>query len=118
MLIHIKHENKRDYMIFIAEVRQIPETNAGEVLRYLLRMNNDREESNGLTLSDKTESNNTAIGYQFPLRFLNIDKFEEFFFNIFGRREPYPKERMRKTVVIAKEHRFQALHIRGLYLNS
>ncbi|MDR1890697.1 MAG: type III secretion system chaperone [Puniceicoccales bacterium] len=79
MLIHIKHENKRDSMIFIAEVGQIPETNAGAVLRYLLRMNNDPEESKGLTLSYNVESNNAAIGYQFPLRFLNIDKFEEFF---------------------------------------
>ncbi|MDR2628597.1 MAG: type III secretion system chaperone [Puniceicoccales bacterium] len=78
-LIHIKHENKRDSMIFIAEIGQIPETNAGSVLRYLLRMNNDPEESKGMTLSYNAESNNAAIGYQFPLRFLNIDKFEEFF---------------------------------------
>ncbi|MDR1457485.1 MAG: type III secretion system chaperone [Puniceicoccales bacterium] len=78
-LIHIKHENKRDSMIFIAEIGQIPETNAGAVLRYLLRMNNNPEESKGMTLSYNVESNNAAIGYQFPLRFMNIDKFEEFF---------------------------------------
>ncbi|MDR2603136.1 MAG: type III secretion system chaperone [Puniceicoccales bacterium] len=78
-LIHIKHENKRDSMIFIAEIGQIPEANAGAVLRYLLRMNNDPEESKGMTLSYNVESNNATIGYQFPLRFMNIDKFEEFF---------------------------------------
>jgi hypothetical protein len=66
-------------MIFIAEIGQIPETNAGSVLRYLLRMNNNPEESKGMTLSYNAESNNAAIGYQFPLRFMNIDKFEEFF---------------------------------------
>jgi hypothetical protein len=66
-------------MIFIAEVGQIPETNAGAVLRYLLRMNDNPEESKGMTLSYNVESNNAAIGYQFPLRFMNIDKFEEFF---------------------------------------
>ncbi|MDR0742681.1 MAG: type III secretion system chaperone [Puniceicoccales bacterium] len=78
-LIHLKHENKRDSMIFIAEIGQIPETNAGSVLRYLLRINNDPEESKGMTLSYNAESNNAAIGYQFPLRFMTIDKFEEFF---------------------------------------
>jgi hypothetical protein len=78
-LIHLKHENKRDSMIFIAEIGQIPETNAGSILRYLLRINNDPEESKGMTLSYNAESNNAAIGYQFPLRFMDIGKFEEFF---------------------------------------
>ncbi|MDR1401676.1 MAG: type III secretion system chaperone [Puniceicoccales bacterium] len=77
--IHIKHESKRDAMIFIAEIGQIPEINGGHVMRYLLRMNDNPEESKGMTLSYNLESNNAAIGYQYPMRFLNIEKFEEFF---------------------------------------
>jgi hypothetical protein len=78
-LVHIKHENKRDAMIFISEIGQIPEMNAGAVLRYLLRMNDNAEESKGMTLSYNADSNNAAIGYQYPMRFLTIDGFEEFF---------------------------------------
>lgn len=78
-LIHIKHENKRDSMIFIAEIGQLPDIAVGAVARYLLRMNDNPEESKGMTLSYNSESNNAAIGYQYPLRFLNIEKFEEFF---------------------------------------
>ncbi|MDR1432836.1 MAG: type III secretion system chaperone [Puniceicoccales bacterium] len=78
-LIHIKHEGKRDSMIFIAEIGQLPDVTAGAVARYLLRMNDDAEESKGMTLSYNSESNNAAIGYQFPMRFLTIEKFEEFF---------------------------------------
>jgi hypothetical protein len=77
--IHIKHENKRDSMMFIAEIGQIPESNAGQVMRYLLRMNDNAEETKGMTLSFNSESNNSALGYQYPLRFLTVDKFEEFF---------------------------------------
>jgi hypothetical protein len=77
--IHIKHENKRDSMIFIAEIGQIPEANGGAVMRYLLRMNDNPDESKGMTLSYNAESNNAAIGYQYPMRFLTIEKFEEFF---------------------------------------
>jgi hypothetical protein len=78
-LFHIKHENKRDGMIFIAEIGEIPEINGAAVLRYLLRMNDNPEESKGMTLSYNRESNNAAIGYQYPMRFLTIEKFEEFF---------------------------------------
>lgn len=53
--------------------------NTGAVLRYLLRMNDNPEESKGMTLSYNAESNNAAIGYQYPLRFLDVTKFEEFF---------------------------------------
>jgi hypothetical protein len=66
-------------MIFIAEVGQIPEASGTAVMRYLLRMNNDPEESKGMTLSYNADSNNAAIGYQYPMRFLTITKFEEFF---------------------------------------
>ena len=78
-LVHLKHEKKRDSMIIISEIGQIPEMNTGAVLRYLLRMNNNPEESKGMTLSYNAESNNAAIGYQYPLRFLDVTKFEEFF---------------------------------------
>ena len=75
-LVHLKHENKRDSMIIISEIGQIPEMNTGAVLRYLLRMNNNPEESKGMTLSYNAESNNAAIGYQYPLRFLDVTKFD------------------------------------------
>jgi hypothetical protein len=78
MLLHIQNENRRDSMIFIAEVGQIPETNAGAVSRHLLRINNDPEGSNDMTLSDNAERDNATTGYQLSLRFLKIDKFEEF----------------------------------------
>jgi hypothetical protein len=66
-------------MIFISEIGQIPDNNGGAIMRYLLRMNNDPEESKGMTLSYNAESNNAAVGYQYPMRFLTITKFEEFF---------------------------------------
>jgi hypothetical protein len=66
-------------MIFIAEIGAVPETNTGPVMRYLLRMNDNAEESKGMTLSYNSESNNAAIGYQYSMRFLTIEKFEEFF---------------------------------------
>jgi hypothetical protein len=78
-LIHIKHENKRDSMIFIAEIGKIPEINGGAIMRYLLRMNDDDTESKGMTLAYNSESGHATIGYQYPMRFLNIEKFEEFF---------------------------------------
>jgi hypothetical protein len=78
-LVHLKHENKRDSMIIIAELGEIPERNGGAVMRYLLRMNNNAEESKGMTLSYNAESGHAAIGYQYPMRFLNLEKFEEFF---------------------------------------
>jgi hypothetical protein len=78
-LVHLKHENKRDGMIFIAEIGQIPEMNGGAVMRYLLRMNNNPDESKGMTLSYNSESSNAVIGYQYPMRFLSLEKFEEFF---------------------------------------
>jgi hypothetical protein len=78
-LVHLKHESKRDTLIVIAELGEIPEKNAGVVMRYLLRMNNNAEETKGMTLSYNSESGNAAIGYQYPLRFLNLEKFEEFF---------------------------------------
>lgn len=78
-LVHLKYENKRDNMIFISEIGEIPEMNKGAVLRYLLRMNDNAEESKGMTLSYNSDSNNAAIGYQYPLRFMDITKFEEFF---------------------------------------
>lgn len=78
-LVHIKHEPKRDSMIFITEIGEIPEMNTAAVLRYLLRMNDDPEETKGMTLSYNPDSKNAALGYQYPMRFLNMDKFEEFF---------------------------------------
>ena len=78
-LVHIKHEPKRDSMIFIAEIGQIPDMNNAQIMRYLLRMNDDPSETKGMTLSYNSENNNAALGYQYPLRFLTIDKFEEFF---------------------------------------
>ena len=78
-LVHLKYESKRDNMIFISEIGEIPEMNKGAILRYLLRMNDNAEESKGMTLSYNSDSNQAAIGYQYPLRFMDITKFEEFF---------------------------------------
>ncbi len=78
-LIHLKYENKRDGMIFISEIGEVPEMNRASVMRYLLRMNNNEEETKGMTLSFNSESGQAAIGYQYPLRFLTEEGFEEFF---------------------------------------
>lgn len=78
-LIHLKYDNKRDGMIFIAEIGELPEINRAAVMRYLLRMNDDENETKGMTLSFNTESGKAALGYQYPLRFLTDEGFEEFF---------------------------------------
>ncbi|MDR1255950.1 MAG: type III secretion system chaperone [Puniceicoccales bacterium] len=79
MLVHLKYDNKRDGMIFIAEIGEIPQINRAVVMRYLLRMNDNQEETKGMTLSYNSESGKAALGYQYPLRFLADEGFEEFF---------------------------------------
>jgi hypothetical protein len=79
MFIHLKYDGKRDSMIFISEIGEVPEINRGVIMRYLLRMNSDRAETKGMTLSFNVESGKAALGYQYPLRFLTETGFEEFF---------------------------------------
>jgi hypothetical protein len=79
MLIHLKYDSKRDGMIFISEIGEVPEINRGAVMRYLLKMNDNRQETKGMTLSFNAESGKAALGYQYPLRFLTDAGFEEFF---------------------------------------
>lgn len=79
VLVHLKYDNKRDGMIFIAEIGEIPEVNRAAVMRYMLRMNDNVEETKGMTLSFNSESGKAALGYQYPLRFLTNEGFEEFF---------------------------------------
>lgn len=78
-LIHLKYDNKRDGMMLISEIGELPEMNRAAIMRYLLRMNDDAEETKGMTLSFNTESGKAALGYQYPLRFLTDEGFEEFF---------------------------------------
>ncbi|MDR0679797.1 MAG: type III secretion system chaperone [Puniceicoccales bacterium] len=79
MLVHLKYDSKRDGMIFISEIGEVPQINRSAILRYLLRMNDNREETKGMTLSFNAESGKAALGYQYPLRFLTDAGFEEFF---------------------------------------
>jgi hypothetical protein len=79
MLVHLKYDSKRDGMIFISEIGEIPQINRGAIMRYLLRMNDNRQETKGMTLSFNAESGKVALGYQYPLRFLADSGFEEFF---------------------------------------
>jgi hypothetical protein len=79
MLIHLKYDSKRDGMIFIAEIGEVPSVNRGAVMRYLLRMNDTPSETKGMTLSFNSESGKAALGHQYPLRFLTETGFEEFF---------------------------------------
>ncbi len=78
-LIHLKYDNKRDGMILISEIGELPEMNRAAVMRYLLRMNEEASETKGMTLSFNPESGKAALGYQYPLRFLTNEGFEEFF---------------------------------------
>ena len=77
--VHIKYDSKRDGMIFISEVGDIPEINRAAIMRYLLIVNNDSAETKGMTLSFNSESGKAAIEYQYPLRFLTDSGFEDFF---------------------------------------
>lgn len=79
MFVHLKHEPKRDNMIFLSELGELPASNQSKVLRYMLLTNDNPAETKGMTLSYNAESNKLAIGYQYPLQFLDDDKFEEFF---------------------------------------
>lgn len=79
MYVHLKHEPKRDNMIFLSELGELPSMNQGKVLRYILMTNDNTAETKGMTLSYNTDSNKIAIGYQFPMQFLDDNKFEEFF---------------------------------------
>ncbi len=78
-LVHIKYDNKRDGLILISEIGELPYMNRAAIMRYLLRMNNDANETKGMTLSFNTESGKAALGYQYPLRFLTNEGFEEVF---------------------------------------
>ncbi len=78
-LVHIKYDNKRDGLILISEIGELPIMNRAAIARYLLRMNDNAAESKGMTLSFNSESGKAALGYQYPLRFLTVDGFEEFF---------------------------------------
>jgi hypothetical protein len=79
MLVHLKYDSKRDGMVFIAELGEVPDVNRAAVMRYLLRMNDNQSETKGMTLSFNSESGKAALGYQYPLRFMTEAGFEEFF---------------------------------------
>lgn len=78
-LYHFKFDNKRNLMMIISEIGELPDKNRAAVMRYMLRMNAIPEETKGFTLGYNKESGKASIGYQYPLRFMTAEVFEDIF---------------------------------------
>ena len=62
-IIHIKYDEKRNRIMMISEIAELPQTNCSAILRYFLRINGDDESSKGMTFGYNKHTNKITIGY-------------------------------------------------------